>query len=68
MLAQLLLLQPCPPAPPFIAGYREGCAGLPTSQMHSSPSAPPDASRLGLRQRGGSSECSVRVFGESGEG
>lgn len=36
------------PAPPCIAGYRLGCSGLPTSQMHSSPSAPPLASRLGL--------------------
>lgn len=31
------------------AGYSEGCAGDATSQMHSSPSAAPDASRLGLK-------------------
>lgn len=31
------------------AGYREGCAGFATSQMHSSPSAAPEASRLGLK-------------------
>lgn len=30
-------------------GYSEGCAGDATSQMHSSPSAAPDASRLGLK-------------------
>lgn len=54
-------LQQCPPAahyPPALptvsthtlrAGYSEGCAGLATSQMHSSPSAAPEASRLGLK-------------------
>lgn len=49
-----------PPAPPFMAGYSEGCAGLPTSHTHSSPSAPPDASRLGLRRQRGGNEGGVR--------
>lgn len=38
-----------PVGPTLRAGYREGCAGLATSQMQSSPSAAPDASRLGLK-------------------
>lgn len=38
---------PCPHT--LRAGYNEGWAGFATSQMHSSPSAAPDASKLGLK-------------------
>ena len=48
--AKQVMSEPCDPgAAPFIAGYKEGCAGFPTSQMHSSPSAAPDARRFGLK-------------------
>ena len=36
------------PAPPFSGGYSEGVVGFARSQMHSSPSSAPDASRFGL--------------------
>lgn len=39
-----------PPAHTLSAGYSDGCEGAATSQMHSSPSAAPDASRLGLNE------------------
>lgn len=40
---------PATPAPRTLSeGYSDGCAGAAMSQMHSSPSAAPDAKRLGL--------------------
>ena len=42
---------PAPPVavlPPLSAGYSDGAAGLARSQMHSSPSAAPDARSAGL--------------------
>jgi hypothetical protein len=49
------------------AGYSEGCAGAATSQMHSSPSAPPEAMRLGLKLLNSSPCTCARVHRQQGQ-